>query len=214
MHKPSFPIYTPLPNTLGNPLCKFTSCETIRIDQEPDKKAGGFEILNNPMSYSPFLCPEKSNDPHCDHTVYASNVSDARTVDAVRGIQTRLDTVPYQVYYDLVKDNVSNNPALDNYGQGMRRYQDINAGQITYYVDKSLAQPFYSPVYNIQSEAVGYIFKDPMDSIKPNFNKAYPSNVKTSNLSFLDDSSKFREDIIARQQRTHNSQKYELIYQN
>lgn len=211
MYKTSFPLYTPLPPTMGNPLCKFSACQPVRKDIEPNKKMSGFDILNNPSSYSPFLCPQPSDDKECDKTVYVSNVSDARAVDAVRGIQTRVDTVPYQVYYDQINDNISNDPKLSYYGQGMRKYEDIDYGQITYYVDKSIAQPFYEPVFNIKSETTGWIFNDPMDSTKPQYRKAYPSNVKTSNLSFLDDTSKQREDIIMLQQLKRNQQRYENL---
>jgi hypothetical protein len=127
----------------------------------------------------------------------------------------QVDTPPIQVVYNLINDNISGNPALSNYGKNYTDYASVNAGQIQYYVDKELAEPFYSPVYGIKSGSVGTTYKDPMDSQKPVFTKEYPPECKYSTgtcLSYIDDTTKFRDDIISRQQRVHNQQKYELVY--
>jgi hypothetical protein len=72
-------------------------------------------------------------------------------------------------------------------------------------------QPFHRPVYGATSEAIGFTFKDPMDAIKPQFEKAFPKDNFTC-LSWLNDSCSFRDDITALQQRKHNEQEFELVY--
>lgn len=204
----------PSNQTFNNFICRYPiqSCQNIRNDIEPDFSKTGYDDLNAPCTISPFFCPENTSSNDCANPVYVSNINDARIFDGARGILTKLDSVPLQTYYDLINDNVSLNPYLDGYGIGYRDYSQIKEGQVQYYVDKSLAQPFYDPVYAIPSQSIGYNWQDPMSSVKPQFLKSYPDTTKYSNLSAIDDTSKFREDIIARQQRTHNQRKYELVY--
>ena len=142
---------------------------------------------------------------------YVSEKQDGRVIDAPRSIVDRFDIKPIQVVYDLINDNVSGNPALKNYGKNYTSYSNVTGGQIQYYIDKELAEPFNTPVYATKTQAVGFTYKDPMDSIKPQFEKAYPAE-SFSCLSSIDDTSSFRDDITARQQRTHNQQRYDLVY--
>jgi len=143
--------------------------------------------------------------------VYKTNKADARLVDAGRDYRHELDIKPIQVYYDLIHDNVSQNPELNGYGKNYKGYSSVSGGQIQYYVDKELANPFTRPVYASTTNVVGYTYKDPMDAVKPQFEKSYPKESFTG-LSWLDDSCSFRDDIIALQQRKHNEQRYELVY--
>jgi len=119
---------------------------------------------------------------------------------------------PAQVVYNMFKDNVSGNPALKDYGRNYSDYASINAGQIEYYIDKDLAEPFFNPVYAMPSKSVGIAYRDPMGNVTPIYNKEYSTEEIPDGLSFINDSTKFRDDIISRQQRGHNSQRYELVY--
>lgn len=157
---------------------------------------------------SPFFAEEKGK---VVDRVYKSLKADARLVDSSRDYVQELDIEPIQVYYDLINDNVSQNRNLDGYGKNYKSYSSVNGGQIQYYIDKELSVPFNRPVYASTTQAIGYTYKDPMDSVKPQFEKAYPKESFTG-LSWLDDSCSFRDDLIALQQRKHNEQRYELSY--
>jgi hypothetical protein len=157
---------------------------------------------------SPWFKPGKGID---NINVEKSVKSDARLNDAARNYVQELDIKPIQVYYNLINDNVSHNPHLKGYGKNYKSYSTVTGGQIQYYLDTQETQPFPRPIYAATTNAVGYMFKDPMDAIKPQFEKAYADKSLTS-LSWLDDSCAQRDDITALQQRKHNEQKYELVY--
>jgi len=144
-------------------------------------------------------------------TVEKSKVSDARLNDTTRNYIQELDIKPIQVFYNLINDNISHNPQLKNYGKNYKSYSTVTGGQIQYYIDDQQAQPFDKPIYAATTRAVGYMFKDPMDAIKPQFEKAYAYDSFTG-LSWLDDSCAQRDDITALQQRKHNEQEYKLVY--
>lgn len=145
----------------------------------------------------------------CLENAYVS--SDPRLKDPTRSIQMVLDKPPGEVRYDLINDNMDRNPKLTRYGKDYKGYSSVNAGEIQYYVNKDTAHPFYSPVYDVKSKSMGYMFVDPMGSERMQFVRDVRPE-PYSKLSWLNDSAKFREDIISSQQRTHNEQRYENFY--
>jgi hypothetical protein len=144
-------------------------------------------------------------------TEYASEKPDSRLFDAGHGYTQQLDSLPIQVVYDLIHDNVSNNPALDSYGLGYKSYETTNGGQIQYYLDKEESVPFFAPVYAFESMSIGVEYKDPMDVRRNQYLKSYPQK-NMGCLSWIDDSCKQRDDIISLQQNANNSRKFELAY--
>lgn len=144
---------------------------------------------------------------------FTSIKADSRLIDVERGYNMQLNETPSQVIYDMFNDNVSGNPALNGYGKNYTDYSSVTGGQIRYYIDKDLAEPFFNPVYGMKSKSVGMVYKDPMDNNVPMYNKEWPIENIENGLSSINDTTKFRDDIISRQQRIHNSQKYELAYE-
>jgi hypothetical protein len=215
--------YSKPQNYGGSPLCQPHKDRIFMKDQEPKyditqdmcrlnnecKDDGGYTYLNQRgVKPSPFFDKVQGEFYPTD---YKSRKTDARLVDSVRDYTQELDTKPIQVHYNLINDNISGNPELKNYGKNYTSYANVSGGQIQYYIDKELADPFHKPVYATKTNAVGYTFKDPMDSVKPQFEKQV-ANFSFTGLSWLDDSGSFRDDIIAKQQRTHNEQRYEYVY--
>lgn len=217
-------VYTKL-RSYNTPLCQPFENKTFLQDVEPS-----MQITRGEMCRTNNLCQDNSvytylnqrgvaSSPYFQKNngngEYFNTKADSRLFDVRHNHYMQVDTPPIQVIYNLINDNVSGNPALSNYGKNYTDYASVNAGQIQYYVDKELAEPFYSPVYGIKSGAIGTTYKDPMDSSKPVFTKEYPPECKYPTgtcLSFINDTTKFRDDIISRQQRVHNQQKYELVY--
>lgn len=155
------------------------------------------------VEQSPYFVQEKDGK-------YISKKPDGRMIDSSRSYQQELDIKPIQVVYNLIHDNVSGNPELKDYGKNYKNYSTVTGGQIQYYIDKD-EEAFNSPVYAAKTKATGIMYKDPMDSIKPQFDKQYPTESFTG-LSWLDDSCSFRDDIISKQQRVNNQRRYELMY--
>lgn len=98
--------------------------------------------------------------------------------------------------YDIYRD-----PKLDNYVQ-----HNVNNGQITYYIDNSIKDAFYSPIYQIPNETVKIDYKDPMDSVKPHYALIHKNEdiFDYSCLSFINDTAFHRENLIASQQAKSN----------
>lgn len=147
-----------------------------------------------------------------DNGKYRSIIADSRLVDERHSYNMLLNERPSQFVYDKFNDNVSGNPSLKNYGKNYTSYSDVTGGQIRYYIDKDLSEPFFNPVYGMTSKSTGMVYKDPMDNLVPSYNKEYSTDLIENGLSFINDTTKFRDDIISRQQRINNSQRYELAY--
>lgn len=129
---------------------------------------------------------------------------DARTKDPYRGLQTILDQ-PSKVGFD---GSVSDTFDIKNskYGGIYKNYPAIQNGQITYYIDESISQPFFNPVYSLTSYVDKTIFVDPMGSHKMYYNKI-PVTSSFNNMK-VDQATKdeifHREDITSRQQSLWN----------
>lgn len=148
---------------------------------------------------------------------------DPRLVDQIRGYTMTLDRPPYNSEVPLSE---TYSKRYINYGKNYRDYGDIHSGQIMYYYDKSIQQPFFEPVFTIKSNVNSYLYKDPMDNYKPyythettnKFNPMKDSDPKnlcnsldeplTNGLSFIYDTNFHREDIISKQMDLTNRTKY------
>lgn len=162
-------------------------------------------------SYEKVECP---NDLDGCNTVYAS--TDPRLVSSFHNGQVlTLDRPP--INEDVKLCDIYTNPNMKYYGQKYNSYSDVNAGQILYYIDKSIEDAFYEPVYTNNAHMTGTLYVDPMGSYKPQYDRVpvYNDDFLNTNrnnfrggLSWIEDSQESREDLIALQQRTHNQSKY------
>lgn len=135
--------------------------------------------------------------------------NDARVVDSFRGIRTVLDS-PATVGWDKGMDATlsENNPSykLGSY----KNYNGMNNAQINYYVDKSISQPFYEPIYTLSSEVDKMVFVSPMDSVQPAYNKIPITSTlnSVSKDSATRDQLSFRDDLISKQQSGYLKSKW------
>lgn len=145
-----------------------------------------------------------------------STAYDGRLINAARGGQlTDLDSIPMSV--DLTPKEIMDDKSLDYYGQNYKGYEDVNAGQIKYHIDKDLVGPYHETNFQIPCEIKGYIYKDPMGALKPEYYRKPTVSpncplepVKTMGcLSDMHDSICHREDIMSRQMRKRNQQRWE-----
>lgn len=166
-----------------------------------------------------FFSIDCSKDSACPGTTYVSH--DPRLLDPIRNSLLKLDRPPN--VGDLALNNLYCED-LKNYGKGYRSYSDINTGQIQYYIDASIQDALYEPVYDIPTEVTSVLYQDPMSNIKPQYNRKWRDEDGISKLpvpgeiygclSFIDDTSHHREDIIARQQLKNNQQKWSARWGN
>jgi len=130
-------------------------------------------------------------------------VQDGRVVDAARNIRMVLDQ-PAKV--GAVDMNFVANFDNSNYLANYKTYSDIKNGQIAYYVNKDVAQPFIYPVYTLSSYVDKTIRVDPMDSVKPEYIKTPVASTlhSVSKDQATRDELSFREDLMSRQQNLYN----------
>ena len=210
-----------IPTNMSVRNCDFPSyyeCydKTLFKEQIEPRNIHGFTNLNPEAirnqydtSFNPVYCEKNkrlvygSSDPRLISPVHSGQIL-ALDKPPINGGQIKLS----EIYTD---------PTLTNYGKQYRSYYDVNVGDITYYIDKSIEDAFYKPVYENNAFDTGYLFKDPMGSMKPQYERTpviwdNVLNTKRDNyrggLSWIEDSNETREDLMARQQRTHNQEKY------
>jgi hypothetical protein len=95
-------------------------------------------------------------------------------------------------------------------GKQYQSYQSIKGGYINYFPKKRPIEQVYSrPVFTNIIEVKAYKFQDPMGNIKPYYDAIHDHQPKTVQLSFINDTSNQREEIIALQMRKINSVLYE-----
>lgn len=126
---------------------------------------------------------------------------DSRVVDA-RGMRLHLDQ-PAKVGAVAMDDVYK----IDNSGYGgvYQTYSQMNNGNIAYYVDQSVSQPFFDPVYTLSSNVEKNILLDPMTNPKPNYTKYVNSTLKSVvDDQFARDQLSFREELMSRQQNLYN----------
>lgn len=99
-----------------------------------------------------------------------------------------------------------------SYGRGIDDIYSKNIAQIEYYVDKGIVAPFHAPVFDMPSITTSYDYIDPMGTWKQHYTLDIQTPEKYSCLSWLNDSSFHREDIISRQQSVHNQQRSEPFF--
>ena len=133
-----------------------------------------------------------------------------------------LDMPPFDGGQTLIND-IAHDKTLNGYGQNYKTYTDINSGDILYYNDISLQNPYFSPNFSSEKAIVTpYLYRDPMGSVRPRYNREpllKPDCVGTKRnsyngcLSFLEDTNNHRQDIMAHQMIRRNEQRWEPRWQ-
>ena len=182
----------------------------FRSDIEP-KKEHGYTYLNPQALLSKYAVDFHTNKKNQWVSM------DPKLISASHGGQSlTLDRPPIDGTIPLNSVYIDKN--LDNYGKSYKSYSDINAGHITYYIDKSIRDPFFGPVYSNPSLTTGMLYRDPMGAFRPQYER-YPIDTSdqinskkcsyNGGLSWIEDSQEHREDIISKQMRKHNEQRWE-----
>ena len=182
---------------------------------EPNNANGWVEL--NKSVYSNKKAPNFRKLPcknPCGQDAYMAY--DPRLYSPLHNMYLPLDSVP--ITGDV---NLSQIYSIDpSYGVGSQPYSEIDDGQILYYTDKSISQPFFSPVFGQQANTISALYRDPMGSIKPEYTRVLNSinpTVETPAgyeecLSFVQDTQSFREDLMSYQMRKQNQEKWSARY--
>jgi len=171
----------------------------------PQTNRPGFNLLN-PGTISAYF--DKSFKKESDG--FVSN--DPRTASAVLGgAKIPLDVPP--IYKDVDLKNINFDQGLDNYGKGYKTYADINTGHFLYYVNNSTANALFEPLFSPDDKIVLKLYEDPMGTIKPEYTRDSSNSRKCcGKLRWLQDTQDHRQDLLERQMRRNNSQRWESLY--
>lgn len=184
-----------------------TDFQKVNCNKEEEKK-----LCNTGCCYSNKKECNNNCNPNCN-TVFIS--TDPRLIDVPRAQITPLDAPPFSGEIPL--SEINDNPILNRFGKDYRTYSDINAGQITYYTNRATEDAFFNPNFVSSANMVGTIYQDPMGAIKPQYERFplkcnNPLNTSNTNyqycLSSIDDSTEHRQDLMARQMRKMNEQRW------
>lgn len=191
--------------------------DCVKMKPENDKYTFLNKLsLNLADGFYKLECPKDSGYPS---TTYISH--DPRLLNPIGNSLLHLDRPPMtgglalkDIYSDKLKDH----------GKDYRTYSDINAGQIQYYIDDSIKDALYEPVYDIPAEVTSLVYQDPMSNMKPQYTRhpalttgmtEVPTRADNYGcLSFVNDTSGHREDIISRQQSRNNQEKWSARWGN
>ena len=151
-----------------------------------------------------------------DQVVYIPKENDARIFSSTHGGEVMaLDRPP--ISSNIREKTIYTDPTFKEYGKFYGDYNDIKAGQILYYLDESISNTLYKPIFTNSANVDGILYKDPMGSMKPQYNRTpikIPNLLETKNdnnhgeLTWMRDSLETREDLIASQMNRNNQRKY------
>ena len=198
--------------------CNFKKCGLNK--QNPDsiqpRCNEGFDILNPNVIQSGLGQDFTQVSNNC----CAFYSSDPRLIRQPTKTHLHLDKPAYDGNYG----NISLNEDFNKHenltkinDSNYQTYSDINYGQITYYIDKNIQEPYFKPNFTNKTCITHEIFEDPMGSIKPQYNrkKIYNNNKKNKyngNLSWLEDSLEHREDLMSLQMRKINQERWSNMW--
>ncbi|AHL67506.1 hypothetical protein DH26_gp002 [Chloriridovirus anopheles1] len=145
---------------------------------------------------------------------------DSTTLDAQRAVRMCLDSVPMNSYkkdlgtiYDKTSDIVKY--------KGLYYNREDLPGQIQYYVDPGMTNPFFSPLFPANTRALGAVYIDPMNNAHYDFRRAtgscsagQPLDCDDCGLAEFRDSQSHREDMQASIMRKRNRVEFEPVYFN
>lgn len=203
------------PSSIGIRNCHKVPCASRIIygksQQPPLCLTNPSHILLNKCSSlkpSPDFFPVRGcKDCPNSRIVYQSE--DPRLLSVLRNIRTKLDRPPDEggmCMHEIYKDSMAYIHPGTYTG-----YEDINAGQIKYYIDKDIAPAYFNPLFTISSNVEHSIRIDPMGGVRPEYLRC-PKTQNNNNISpyqFMRDTLSHREDLMARQMARANETRWE-----
>jgi len=89
-------------------------------------------------------------------------------------------------------------------------FDDIVGGNISYHKNRRpISYDFSAPNFTNKSEITSTQYIDPMGSNKPEYKRTQKENNNKGQLTWIQDSCEWREDLMSRQQRKFNQSRYE-----
>jgi len=104
---------------------------------------------------------------------------------------------------------------MNDYGKGYTDLSSINAGQIQYYTMSDTSDAYFKPNFVTPAVVTHEIFKDPMGVYRPQYNRqslqdySYKQSCPDECDSATHDSLEFRQELMEKQMRKANQQRWD-----
>jgi hypothetical protein len=145
---------------------------------------------------------------------------DSTTLDAQKAVRMCLDSVPMNSYQKDMWSIYDKNSDINRY-KSIYYYREDLPGQIQYYIDPEMTNPFFSPLFPKNTKALGAVYIDPMNNTHYDFRRSngscgekQPLNCNDCEIAEFRDLQEHREDMLANIMRTRNRREYEPIHFN
>ena len=185
--------------------------QLLEITKEPEDKKGYIYLNANVYknkTAKDFEKVQNCSNYSCPKTQYISR--DPRLISVPHSGQViTLDQPPLDSSVNLSQLPYDTN--LDSYGQRYNTYSNINAGTIAYYINKEREDAFHSPNFVTPAIVEKSLYRDPMGAMKPQYNRKTTFCIpqEDNTLSWITDSQEHRQDLLSRQMRKRNEQRWE-----
>lgn len=140
---------------------------------------------------------------------------DSTTLDAQKAVRMCLDSVPMNSYIRDYWAIYDKNSDINRY-KSVYYFREDLPGQIQYYVDPEMTNPFFPPVFPKNTKTLGAVYIDPMNNTHYDFRRSVqqPLNCDDCGIAEFRDLQGHREDILANIMRLRNKKEYEPIHFN
>jgi hypothetical protein len=142
---------------------------------------------------------------------------DSTTLDAQRAVRMCLDSVPMNSYIKDYWAIYDQNSDINRY-KSLYYFREDLPGQIQYYVDPEMTNPFFPPLFPKNTKALGAIYIDPMNNTHYDFRRAplsqQPLDCDDCGIGEFRDLQGHREDMLANIMRPRNRREYEPVHFN
>ena len=141
---------------------------------------------------------------------------DSTTLDAQKAVRMCLDSVPANSYIKDYWGIYDKSSDINRYKSVYYHREDL-PGQIQYYVDPEMTNPFFPPLFPKNTRAFGAVYIDPMNNAHYDFRRAakqQPLNCDDCGISEFRDLQSHREDLLANIMRPRNRREYEPVHFN
>ena len=158
---------------------------------------------------------QKTNTEYCGKGYIGCNPI---LVDAPRAQRLVLDRPNYtgeMCVGDVPKDDIYS-AEISKIGKGATSYEDLYGGQIQYYVAPGTSDPYFEPIFVTPAFVEHTLFRDPMGVVRPEYKRVSLKPYAWSECStdrdcdsFTHDTLEFRQELMEKQMRKINEQKYD-----
>jgi hypothetical protein len=183
----------------------------------------GYKILNSKLVQNKYNTNDFDKINVDGKNVYITNKLYGSVKSSFHDGQYTLVDVPYRdSNVNISQIDKIYGDDFNGYTTNYKNYNQIEGGDITYYVNRENAVPFISPLFSSDFNTTSVLYKDPMGGVRPVYirqpnkptNKLTERNTFEYGLSWVEDTNEHREDMMARNLQKINKNRWTPRWEN